>query len=292
MTDPFNSRRRLLLAAWALPLARLARAADEDIDYKRTGGPYVPTPQIVVDEMLRLGRVGPEDFVVDLGSGDGVIVLTAATRLQASGLGVDIDPKLVRRSNEEARRRGVAGRASFRVEDVFKTDLSRATVVTLYLLPEMMLKLQPRIYFETRPGTRVVSHDYYFGEWEPDEEVTLIVPEKEYVNGIPRATVYLWVVPAKVAGRWRAEVGAPHARRFELVLKQSYQNVSGTATAAGAAPAALAYGRLEGDRIRFSFPEGRQRLVYEGRVDGNAMRGTVRLAGSSGPVGWTARRIV
>jgi hypothetical protein len=157
--DEFSVRRRILLALAALPLVRGAGAA-EDVDAKRTGGPYVPTPQVVVDEMLRIGKVGPDDFVVDLGSGDGIIVLTAATRLKARGYGVDIDPELVKLANGEAKKRGVADRAAFYVQDVFKADISRATVVTLYLLPGMMVSLRPKILAELRPGTRVVSHDY------------------------------------------------------------------------------------------------------------------------------------
>ena len=128
------------LAALALTCARPAMAADEEIE--RTGGPYVPTPKIVVDHMLRMGKVGPEDFVVDLGSGDGVIVLTAAREYKARGYGVDIDAGLVAKSNAEAQRVGVADRAAFHVEDVFKADLSKATVVTLYLLPSMMKNLR------------------------------------------------------------------------------------------------------------------------------------------------------
>src|SRR5687767_1902160 len=133
-------RRRVLLSLGALPVARLA-GAQQDVEEKRTGGPYVPTPQVVVDEMLRLGKVGPNDFVIDLGSGDGVIVLTAAERLKARGFGVDIDPELVKLSNNEAKKRGVADRATFHVQDVFKADISKATVVTLYLLPGMMVNL-------------------------------------------------------------------------------------------------------------------------------------------------------
>ena len=116
--------------------------AAEDVEAKRTGGPYVPTPQVVVDEMLRIGKVGPNDFVIDLGSGDGVIVLTAAQKLKARGFGVDIDPELVKLSNNEAKKRGIADRASFQVQDVFKADISKATVVTLYLLPGMMMNLR------------------------------------------------------------------------------------------------------------------------------------------------------
>src|SRR5688572_22135942 len=128
-----------------------AHTAQKELE--RTGGPYVPTPQVVVDEMLRVGKVGPRDYIVDLGSGDGVIVLTAARQYKARGLGVDIDPDLVSQSNAEAQRLGIADRASFQVQDVFKTDLSKASVITLYLLPAMMVNLRTKIYLEPRPGT-------------------------------------------------------------------------------------------------------------------------------------------
>jgi hypothetical protein len=285
------TRRRVLFALGALPLARYAQAA-EDIEAKRTGGPYVPTPQVVVDEMLRMGKVGPDDFLVDLGSGDGVIVLTAATRLKTRGLGVDIDPRLVRLSNEEARRRGVADRAKFHVQDVFKTDISKATVVTMYLLPSMMSELQRKIFNELKPGTRVVSHDYHFGDWEADDQLTWDVPEKEKINGVPRATVYLWIVPAKVAGRWQLRVAAPAGeQRYELALRQSFQEVEGLVTGPGAKAVKLTPSRLQGERITFSFFARGERHLFRGRVDGDAMEGAVQVGGKREPEKWTAVRL-
>ncbi|MBI3043646.1 MAG: methyltransferase domain-containing protein [Betaproteobacteria bacterium] len=283
-------RRRVVIALGALPLARLA-AASEDIEDRRTGGPYVPTPQIVVDEMLRFGRVGADDFVVDLGSGDGVIVLTAAQKLKARGFGVDIDPELVEQSNAAAKLRGVADRAAFYVQDVFKADISKATVVTLYLLPDMMLDLRPKILGELKPGTRVVSHDYHFGDWQPDDEYTWDVPEKEAVNGVPRATVYLWLVPARVAGRWRLNVAPPAGQTYELTLKQSFQNLDGSVTGGGAKAVKLTQSRLQGEEISFAFPSGGDRHLFRGRVAGGTMEGTVQLAGGKGSARWTATRV-
>ena len=176
-------RRKLLLVLGALPLARIAGATD--LELARTGGPFVPTPQVVVDEMLRMAKVGPDDFVVDLGSGDGIIVLTAAQRLKARGFGVDNDPELVQQANNEAKKRGVADRASFHVMDVFKADIGKATVVTLYLLPDLNLKLRPRLLRELKPGTRIVSHQFDMGSWKPDKKLES--------NG---RTVYFWVIPA------------------------------------------------------------------------------------------------
>lgn len=284
------TRRRVLAALVALPVARLVGAA-ADIDSKRTGGPYVPTPQVVVDEMLRIGKVGANDFVVDLGSGDGVIVLTAATRLKARGFGVDIDPELVKLSNNEAKKRGVADRASFYEQDVFKADISKATVVTLYLLPGMMVNLRPKILSELRPGTRVVSHDYHFDDWEADDQFTWDVPEKEKINGIPRATVYLWIVPARVAGRWQVRFAAPAEEKYELLLRQKYQNVDGTVSGNGASGVKLSQSRMHGDEITFAFPSGSDRRVFRGRVAGETMEGTTQLVGGKGAVKWTASRV-
>lgn len=282
--------RRMALALAMLPLAGLAVAAD--IELQRTGGPYVPTPQVVVDEMLRMGKVGPNDFVVDLGSGDGIIVLTAAQRLKARGFGVDIDPDLVRQSNAEAKKRGVGDRASFYVMDVFKADISKANVVTLYLLPGMMADLRGKIFNELRPGTRVVSHDYTFGdEWRADEYYTWDVPEKEKVTGVPRATVYLWVIPAKIAGRWQLRLAAPADERYELTLKQSFQNLEGTVSGGGTKGARLTQSNLRGEDISFAFPSGADRHRFKGHISGNTMEGTVELAGGKGTAMWTATRL-
>ena len=287
--QPDWMRRRLVLALGALPVANIARAAEADIDAKRTGGPYVPTPQVVVDEMLRIGRVGPNDFVVDLGSGDGVIVLTAAAKLKARGFGVDIDPELVKLSNSEAKKRGVADRAAFHVQDVFKTDIGKATVVTLYLLPNMMLDLRPKILAELKPGTRVVSHDYHFGEWTPDDQYTWDVPEKEKVNGVPRATVYLWTVPARIQGQWELALAMPANEKYELTLRQQFQSLNGTAVGGGRT-VKLTQSRLNGNEISFAFPVGGDRHLFKGRVEGDIMEGTVELARGRGPAKWTATR--
>ena len=289
-TGHSSMRRRVLLALGGLPLARLAAA--EDIELKRTGGPYVPTPQVVVDEMLRMAKVGADDFVVDLGSGDGIIVLTAAQRLKARGFGVDIDPELVKLSNGEAKKRGVADRATFHVMDVFKADISKATVVTLYLLPGMMADLRPKIFGELKPGTRVVSHDYHFGDdWRADDQHTWDVPEKEKVNGVPRATVYLWIIPARVAGRWQLRLATPAGEHYDLTLKQSYQSLEGTVTGGGAKGVRLTQSHLQGEDISFAFPSGGDRHRFKGRVSGSTMEGTVELAGGNGTARWTAARI-
>lgn len=286
MNNAYRSARVLLAgAALALSAAQPLRAAE----LERTGGPYVPTPQVVVDQMLRMASVGPNDFVIDLGSGDGVIVLTAATQFKARGFGVDIDPDLVKLSNNEAKRLGLADRVSFQVQDVFKADLSRATVLTLYLLPSMMSNLQGKVYNELKPGARVVSHDYYFGDWAPDDNFTFDVPEKEKINGVPRATVYLWIVPARVAGKWQLRIDGAPGGQYDLDLKQKFQAFEGTAVA-GSRRAKLELPDLRGEAIRFALTAGAGRHVFKGRVNGNVMEGTVELATGKGTARWTATR--
>jgi hypothetical protein len=272
----------LLMAAlvWAPP----ALAAQKELE--RTGGPYVPTPQVVVEEMLRMGNVGAKDFVVDLGSGDGVIVLTAAKERKARGFGVDIDPDLVKLSNAEAKRLGIADRAAFHVQDVFKADVSKATVITLYLLPGMMVNLRSKLFLEPRPGTRIVSHDYNFDEWQPDDTITLDVPEKEKINGVPRATILLWIVPAKVSGRWQVQVDGGDA--YEVSLKQQYQVLNGNVSAQGKS-LKLGSSTLRGEEIRFTVNEGAARRQFKGVVSGEDMQGTVDLGGGRS-ARWTAKR--
>ena len=270
----------LAAALFVTPLA----AAQKEVE--RTGGPYVPTPQVVVDQMLRMAKVGPKDFVVDLGSGDGVIVLTAARELKARGYGVDIDPELVKLSNDEAKRLGIAERAAFHVQDVFKADLSKASVITLYLLPSMMVNLRPKMFLEPRPGTRIVSHDYNFDEWQPDDQIVLDVPEKEKVNGIPKATILLWIVPAKVNGRWQVQVEG--AEPYDLTLRQAYQMLNGSATSDGRT-FRMGTGRLRGEEINFTLTDGSARRQFRGAVAGDSMQGTVELGGGK-TAKWTARR--
>lgn len=203
--------------------------------------PFITTPDAVTLAMLRLANVQARDHVLDLGSGDGRIVITAARRFGASGLGVEIDPQLVQRSRDAARQAGVAERAEFREQDLFKTDLSRATVVTLYLLPEVNLQLRPALQ-ALRPGTRVVSHDWDMGDWLPDRSLSLDVPDKA-IGREKISRVHLWVVPAQVSGWWCGPQGSA------LWLQQRHQQLQGqlhsrrSTTAAEAADAPEAHGR-------------------------------------------------
>lgn len=218
------------VAACLLAVSLHATAQDEV--------PFVVTPDHVTLAMLELARVGPADHVIDLGSGDGRIVITAAKRFGASGLGVEIVPDLVRESQANARKAGVEKRVEFREQDLFATDLSRATVVTMYLLPEVNLQLRDRL-LALAPGTRIVSHDWDLGDWEPERTRTLEVPDKPL--GLEKVSrVHLWTVPARLQGRWCGGDAV-------MTVVQRFQVFSATVTVAGQpVPAAVFDGRIDG----------------------------------------------
>jgi hypothetical protein len=248
--------------------------------------PYVPTPQVTVDEMLRVANVGPKDIVVDLGSGDGRIVVTAAKKFGARGFGVELDWRLNLQAVENARQAGVEDRVKFLDQDLFKTDISEATVVTTYLLPFMMLKLRT-VLLELKPGTRIVSHDFDFGDWRPDQ--------KTYV----RKNVFLWIVPAKVAGRWHARLSVPPIERLlDIELTQRYQDVSAHARLNGV-PTQVWEPKLVGDRLTFTIVDTTDReneasFYFDGRVRGEVVEGEfVRGVGSTRTTyKWQATRAV
>ena len=179
-----------------LATASYGAAAQEPV---LSGGPYVPTPQRVVDAMLGIAGVTDRDYVIDLGSGDGRIVITAAQKYGARGKGYDIDDELVGRSNVAARKLNLEQRVRFEQRDVLQADVREATVITLYLLPEMMRALRARLLRELRPGTRIVSHDFDFGDWKPERTVSLDLDEKYDVSGSWSSTIHLWIVPPRAA---------------------------------------------------------------------------------------------
>jgi len=177
----------LVMRAVLLALFATCAAAQTDTDV-----PFVVTPDNVTREMLKLADVKASDYVIDLGSGDGRIVIVAARQFGARGLGVEIVPELVAKSRDNAKKAGVANRAKFRVQDLFATDLSKATVITMYLLPEVNLQLRPRLQ-KLKPGTRIVSHDWDMGTWAPDRTITVDAPDKP-IGREKRSTLYLWIV--------------------------------------------------------------------------------------------------
>lgn len=204
---PFSRARRRLLAA--LPLAALPAASfmPTVAQAQRIAAPYVPTPWPIVDAMLELAGVRADDLLIDLGCGDGRLAITAARRFGARGYGVDINPELVALANRNAAQAGVADRVHFEQRDLFKTDLSEATVLTLYLLPQIVVELVPRILAQMPAGARVVSHDYGLSPWPPERHVVLDVPEKKPITGTTYTVLYLYVVPARRAGAGRLRDG-------------------------------------------------------------------------------------
>jgi SAM-dependent methyltransferase len=262
-------RRDALTAALALLAASFhASAQAPDLDV-----PYVTTPEQVVDTMLGLAQVRASDFVLDLGSGDGRIVIKAAQAHGARGLGVEIDPKLVALSNENARNAGVADRARFVEQDLFETDLRQASVITMYLLPDVNLKLRPAL-LKLAPGTRIVSHDWDMGDWEPDAKVVLDVPEKK-IGLKKESTLMLWKVPANLEGTWSA------GRVIQLQLAQKYQKLSGTVRFRGQTYD-NASGRIDGERVHLCFARydsGHCRFGALGQLAGSGLRLLVDGAG-------------
>lgn len=235
--------------------------------------PYVPTPQALVERMLALAEVGPNDYVIDLGSGDGRIPVTAARLHGARAFGIDIDPERVAEANRNAEQAKVTDRVTFRQQNLFETDISEASVLTMYLLSSINMDLRPRILNNLRPGTRVVSHAFTLGDWEPDARET-----------VEQRNVYFWVVPARVGGTWTMQDGG---KPIQLSLTQQFQKVQGAALVDGRWRT-LEDIRLRGPDLSFAIDlgEGRARR-YAARVDGNAMRareaqGTV--------TGWSAER--
>ena len=236
---------------------------------------FVPTKMEVVEQMLTLAHVDSTDIVYDLGSGDGRIVITAASRRGAHGVGIDIDPERIRESIANADSAGVSDRVEFRRADLFRTDLRAATAVTLYLLPSLNVKLRPKLLAELQPGTPVVSNSFEMGDWKPDSAVLM---GERYV--------YLWVIPANVAGTWELEYkGAETAGRTELEIEQLYQDISGTARVNGR-PDSLRETRLRGDSIYFTFDINGVARTFAGTVGGANMTG----ATPDGSLSWRATR--
>jgi SAM-dependent methyltransferase len=269
----------LWLSAWAQPQPK-----QPDVE-------YVPTPHHVVSEMLRLAAVTSTDVVYDLGCGDGRVLIAAAQHYHARGVGIDIDPQRIQESRLNARQADVVDRVQFFQQDLFETDIREASVVTLYLLPQLNRQLRPKLFSDLRPGTRVVSHDFDMGDWQADQVIHL--PGEAYEH-----TVFYWIIPATVDGLWQMRVPTPTGERhYGLHLQQRYQEVRGTMNAEREA-SLITNAALTGDRLRFTVITGIQgdevHMSFEGRVSDDTMRGSVEV--QEGPMAgrhdWTAQRDV
>jgi precorrin-6B methylase 2 len=227
---------------------------------------WVPTPQVLVDKMLDMAKITPLDYVVDLGSGDGRTVITAAKR-GARALGIEYNPDMVELSIANAAKEGISDKAKFMKADLFETDFSQATVVTMFLLPDINLKLRPKI-LEMKPGTRIVSNSFTMGEWEADESATV---EEGCTSW---CTALFWIVPAKVEGKWRLGGG-------ELALTQEFQMLHGTLTSNGNSMP-ISDARMRGDQITFTAGS----TVYTGRLKAGTMAGTAQTGGRQ--AAWSA----
>jgi SAM-dependent methyltransferase len=253
--------------------------------------PYVNTPVEIVERMMRMGEVGPGDYVVDLGSGDGRLVIAAAKR-GASGLGVDLDPNLVRLATQNAAKAGVGDRAKFEVKDIFETDLSRASVITMYLLPDFNAKLLPK-FLALKPGTRIVSHDGGIGDWPADETLEMKTPEKPVGIG-GNSKVELWIVPANAAGSWTSDLGS-HGGTWSFRIAQRYQVLDVHAAAAGR-DLLVRNTRLRGEEIKLVITglvgARAWHHYFVGQVRGDRIAGTVAISDGrdTRTVPWTATR--
>jgi hypothetical protein len=239
---------------------------------------WVPTPDDVVDRMLTMAQVTPKDFVMDLGAGDGKIAIAAARKFGARAVGIEYNPDMVKHANANAKAAGVAGeglgKATIRHGDIFQTDFSQATVITLYLLPALNMKLRPQL-LAMRPGTRVVSHSFTMEDWQPDE-----------VSSLDGRRAYFWMVPANVMGNWTLEV---NGQKMDMSLEQTFQKIGGSLVLPPV-HAGLRDARLHGSAISFAYV-GQDGVLREltGRVDGSRMEGTLRDE-KGGQGRWSAAR--
>ena len=251
--------------------------------------PFVPTPEEVVDTMLEMLEIDEDDVLFDLGCGDGRIVITAAKKYGCRGVGIDIDPERIQESRDNAVKEGVEDRVEFIQKDLFETDLSQATAVTLYLLTEVNLRLRPKLLRELTPGTRVVSHDFDMGKWIADREMFL----EDYWEV---HTVYLWSIPANVTGTWTWTLPVDGKRvDFSLKLEQKFQTLTGKIRVGFMDyPVSVEAGKIQGTKLRFSFERkaggSSQHLFFEGIAVGHSLEGIMRADGKNLTQRWKAVR--
>jgi precorrin-6B methylase 2 len=273
-TSSYLRHSQVLLFAFVLAIGSVGFAQQPQQTFKPEVGQHgkdvvwVPTPQALVDKMLDMAKVTPQDYVMDLGSGDGITVITAAKR-GARAMGIEYNPDMIELSKANAEKAGVSDKATFLKADLFETDFSEATVITMFLLPQINMKLRPKL-LELKPGTRIVSNSFTMEDWVADETATVTEGCETW------CTALFWIVPAKVEGRWQTAAG-------ELTFVQAFQQVSGTLQSGGASTA-ITDGRLRGAELSMTM-DGAQ---YAGHVNGNTIEGMVTTAGKAAP--WKATR--
>lgn len=231
---------------------------------------FIATPQYVVNEMLELAGTNQKDVIYDLGCGDGRFVITAAKQYGARGIGIDIDPERIRESRVNAKKAGVDDRVAFHEQDLFTTDISPATIVALYLLPELNLGLRPRLFKQLKPGTRILSHDFDMGDWKPD-----------VVEQLGESTYYYWILPAEVKGRW--QISAPtvgNDGEYTVDVVQHFQEIQVTLLKKQA-HISISNAKIKGDTISFFLSRGlgknKTGMFFKGKVAGNTISGNVEV---------------
>ncbi len=230
---------------------------------------FVPTPHEVVKRMLELAKVGPDDVHYDLGSGDGRIVIASVKDFKAKkGVGIDLDPQRIKEANENKGKAGLGDNVTFREQNIFETDLSEASTVSMYLLTSINIRMRPKLLKELKPGTRIVTHAFNMGEWK-----------EEHSESVEGYQVYLFIVPASVTGKWEVSEGE---RKISLDLKSEFTELSGTATVNGKS-ATLKDGKITGTKVQFTIDVDGKPVKYEGNVDGGAMTGF-------GAAKWSAKK--
>lgn len=272
-SDMLNPLQRIFSRRTAVAAAALALAGTAAFSQARPAldVPYIKTPDAVVDRMLDMAQVGPDDYLIDLGSGDGRISIAAARQHGTRGLGVDLDPERTKEATAAARAAGVSERLEFRTENLFDTDLSQATVISMYLFPEINLRLRPHL-LKLKPGTRIVSHAFHMDEW---------TPERHHV--VEGRDVFLWTIPAQVEGLWR--VTAPGHRDFTLRIWQQFDRVQATAITFDEHSIPVAGMKISGAEIRYTLNTADGPRSFHGVVEGRGMRGD----GNAGA--WSAQRM-
>ncbi len=297
-----------LLLSFSLTLLNPAQ-----IQQKRPEVPYVSTPEDIVLEMLKMADVGKDDLLYDLGCGDGRIVITAVKEMGCRGVGIDIDPIRIKESKENAIEARVSDRVEFILSDLFEADISQATVVTLYLLSRVNLKLRPKLFRELNPGTRVVSHDFDMGKWNPDQSKNM----NNDRNDIPiahdpfkpnsfvldsnwdRHNIYLWVMPANATGVWRWTMPSISGNtKYSLEIEQTFQEIQGKAfEGTSPIPVSIKDGKIEGDRLEFTLETKTrghtEKIHFDAFVKGHTMEGFVRIEGKPNfKEKWRAERVL
>jgi len=291
----------------AITLILLSRS---EANQKKPEVPFVPTPDEVVTEMLKMAQVGEDDVLYDLGCGDGRIVITAAKKFGCRGTGIDIDPERIKESRENAIKAGVSNRVKFIQMDLFEAEFSEATVVTLYLLSDVNLRLRPKLLRELRPGTRVVSHEFSMGKWEPDALSTVeidnyrkIRPEYHW-NLYPEYhwnshRVYLWIIPGDIMGVWKlTSPDISGIDRLTLKIDQEFQQVKAEAfSGKSSIPVFFIDEKIKGNMFQFIVDKKRkgskESIHFEGSIRGDIMQGTLKIEGSpeKDKIKWMARRV-